>query len=162
MAGLVEAVYGYKRGDDGGCFAAALAAVRRFGGVLEHPAHSDAWHTFYLPEPPPTGGWVAGICGGWSCHVELGHYGLPARKQTWLYACGADHHLPELKWGPYLSDAPGGGWWLGKGRGHAPVGAQRMRGSSAANSRTPPELRDELLTIARSALPSLAILEAFA
>jgi hypothetical protein len=29
-------------GDDEGCFAAALAAVRRFGGVLEHPKDSRA------------------------------------------------------------------------------------------------------------------------
>lgn len=32
LAGLVEARWGYKRGDDGGCFAAALASVRRWGG----------------------------------------------------------------------------------------------------------------------------------
>ena len=32
-----------KKGEDGGCFAAALAAVRKWGGVLEHPASSNAW-----------------------------------------------------------------------------------------------------------------------
>ena len=39
------------KGDDGGCFAAALAAVRRFGGVLEHPEASSAWATFGLAAP---------------------------------------------------------------------------------------------------------------
>jgi hypothetical protein len=28
----------FRRGEDGGCFAAALTAVRNYGGVLEHPA----------------------------------------------------------------------------------------------------------------------------
>ncbi len=38
LAGLVQARWGSKIGDDGGCFASALANVRRCGGVLEHPA----------------------------------------------------------------------------------------------------------------------------
>lgn len=36
----------FKLGDDGGCFAAALNAVRTWGGVLEHPADSHAWRHF--------------------------------------------------------------------------------------------------------------------
>ena len=39
-------------GNDGGCFAAALAAVREFGGVLEHPAFSNAWEAHGLTRPP--------------------------------------------------------------------------------------------------------------
>jgi hypothetical protein len=39
-AGLVQARYGYRKGDDGGTFEAALGAVRTWGGVLEHPAFS--------------------------------------------------------------------------------------------------------------------------
>jgi hypothetical protein len=34
------------KGDDGGCFAAALAAVRKWGGILEHPWGSHAWAHF--------------------------------------------------------------------------------------------------------------------
>lgn len=88
----------FKLGDDGGCFAAALAAVRRFGGVLEHPADSHAFKAFGLNAPPRSGGWVAADgLGGAACYVEQGFYGHAARKPTWLYACGVT--LPELRWG---------------------------------------------------------------
>jgi hypothetical protein len=90
------------KGDDGGCFAAALAAVRRFGGVLEHPKASHAWRHFDLASPPKSGGWTpADYVGGWSCCVEQGHYGHRARKATWLYAVNTA--LPSLKWGPSAS-----------------------------------------------------------
>lgn len=76
-------------GDDGGCFAAALSAVRRFGGILEHPEASHAWPWFGLVRPPRAGGWIAAdLLGGWTCCVEQGHYGHPAAKATWLYAFG--------------------------------------------------------------------------
>ncbi len=87
----------YAKGDDNGCFAAALASVRRWGGVLEHPAYSHAWLAHGLPWPPATGGWQRDCTGGWCCHVEQGHYGHASRKPTWLYAVGTD--LPELRWG---------------------------------------------------------------
>jgi len=88
----------YKGGDDAGCFAAALAAVRRWGGVLEHPEASHAWRAFRLPKPPRAGGWVRGLCGGWCCCVEQGHYGHRVRKPTWLLYYGPEP--PELIWGP--------------------------------------------------------------
>lgn len=84
-------------GADGGCFAAALQAVRAWGGVLEHPADSRAWSYFGLAAPPRYAGWVqADAFGGWSCYVEQGHYGHLARKPTWLYACHTA--LPDLIW----------------------------------------------------------------
>lgn len=88
------------KGDDGGCFAAALAAVRQFGGVLEHPEASHAWDAFGIAKPPKSGGWImAGDdFGGFTCCVEQGHYGHRARKATWLYVVGVD--LVPLKWGP--------------------------------------------------------------
>lgn len=85
-------------GDDGGCFGAALAAVRAWGGVLEHPEGSHAWRAFGLNVPPRSGGWVvADWDGGWTCCVEQGAYGHRARKATWLYAHGVE--LPGLRWG---------------------------------------------------------------
>lgn len=86
------------KGDDGGCFAAALDAVRQWGGVLEHPAASAAWKAYGLIEPPRAGGWVvADWQGGWTCCVDQGHYGHRAQKATWLYAVGVA--LPSLTWG---------------------------------------------------------------
>lgn len=86
-----------KKGADEGCFASALASVRAYGGVLEHPADSHAWSAFGLNAPPRGGGWiVADFHGGWTCCVEQGHYGHRARKATWLYAHGV--YLPDLPW----------------------------------------------------------------
>lgn len=87
-----------KLGDDGGCFRAALSAVRLCGGILEHPEHSKAWAHFGIEKPPRKGGWVkADNFGGWTCRIEQGRYGHYAPKPTWLYAVGCD--LPELRWG---------------------------------------------------------------
>jgi hypothetical protein len=101
LAKFVQARYAqYRVGDDGGTFAAALAAVRRWGGVLEHPAKSLAWRAHGLLEPSCKlrGGWsVADDVGGWTCQIEQIHYGHRARKATWLYACHVD--LPSLLWG---------------------------------------------------------------
>jgi len=85
------------KGDDNGCFAAALDAVRRYGGVLEHPWGSHAWPHFGMNVPPRSGGWVRADEHGWTCCVEQGRYGHYARKPTLLYAVGCD--LPELEWG---------------------------------------------------------------
>lgn len=87
----------YKLGADGGCFAAALWAVRTWGGVLEHCADSLAWHYYGLTAPIRYAGWSkADNYGGWTCYVEQGHYGHFSRKPTWLYACKVK--LPELVW----------------------------------------------------------------
>jgi len=78
-----------KLGDDDGCFAAALYAVRTFGGVIEHPEASAAREWFGLPAAPRLGwGWSndADKYGGRSCVVAQGRYGHRARKLTWLYA----------------------------------------------------------------------------
>ena len=153
LAGLVEARWGHKRGEDGGCFASALRSVRTWGGVLEHPAYSDAWCAFDLPRPPRHGGWVRGLCGGWSAHVEQGRYGHVAKKATWLYAFGVE--LPSLQWG-HNADQKSQALvsWC---ENHVSSGERRPRVGKKQASRTPPAFRDVLLGMARSAHPQLAL-----
>jgi len=87
-------------GDDGGCFKAALVAVRKFGGVLEHPKDSQAWAKFGLPKPPMNGGWMRSLYScGWSCCIDQQHYGHPASKPTWLYWVGRGKPANDLIWG---------------------------------------------------------------
>ena len=85
------------KGDDNGCFAAALDSVRRYGGVLEHPWGSYAWAKFGINKPPREGRWIKADLHGWTCCVEQGRYGHYAPKPTLLYAVGCE--LPELEWG---------------------------------------------------------------
>jgi hypothetical protein len=146
-----------KLGDDKGCFAAALAAVRRWGGILEHPEGSHAWRAFELNTPPRWGGWVvADWAGGWTCCVEQGAYGHRARKATWLYAHGID--LPSLAWG----SAPGDFVRLDEGfhsieeRARAVKTGACQRLSANQRKATPSAFRDLLLSIARSARVSQA------
>lgn len=156
LASLVEATHGYRKGEDGGCFAAALTAVRKFGGVLEHPAFTAAWPHFGLHRPPRSGGWVvADYMGGWTCSVQQSAYGHTARKTTWLYAHGVE--LPSLIWG----NRGGAVAWCGRSqqdlrngrikRAPAAEGSiRRLRGHRA--SATPLPFRDLLLSMASSAL----------
>ena len=146
LAGLVEARWGHKRGDDGGCFESALLAVRKWGGVLEHPAWSDAWAAFDLPPPHTGGGWSRDIHGGWSCYVEQGRYGHVAKKATWLYA--VDCELPDMKWG-HIPDNESKALvsWCAN---DVKSGEKRPRVGRDRASATPTEFRDVLVGMARS------------
>lgn len=145
LAGLVQARWGHRIGDDGGTFAHALACVREFGGVLEHPAYSLAWDAFDLPVPPVSGGWVRGFCGGWSCYVEQGRYGHAAKKATYLYAFNVNP--PSMRWGhvPDVDVQAVVSWCGNRTWKHA----GRPRLGKRAASRSPIEFRDALLSIAR-------------
>jgi hypothetical protein len=139
------------KGDDNGCFAAALAAVRRWGGILEHPAASHAWAHFGLARPPRAGGWVKADDRGWTCCVDQLHYGHRAQKATWLYAVGC--RLPELIWGKSV-----GGVRLDEGFHSAAERKARKRYSGKLErlskhqrAATPPAFRDLLISIAQTA-----------
>jgi hypothetical protein len=145
MAPVNQARYGQKIGDDGGCFEAALAAVRRWGGVLEHPAVSLAWPAFHLPRPYAVG-WQRGFCGGFVAQIEQGNYGHRARKKTWLYAYGIDP--VSLKWGP----GPKPTAWISTDRPRTELAALGIDQLQRKEARaTPPAFRDLLLGIAATA-----------
>lgn len=96
LAYINQKRWGRKVGDDGGCFASALEAVRTWGGVLEHPANSYAWAAHGLADP--SGGvWHRTLDGGWVCEVSQAAYGHKARKLTWLYYIG-DREPRRLDW----------------------------------------------------------------
>lgn len=133
-------------GNDGGCFEHALYCVRRWGGVLEHPASSNAWAYFGLNKPPRYG-WGPHTCEtgvrlfvdgrrAWACEVWQSAYGHPARKRTWLY-CVSYERPADLDW----SRNPGThqvGWFDRK---------KPTLGKKAANA-TPPAFRDALIDLA--------------
>ena len=142
LAYVVQKRRGLKVGDDDGAFASALASVRRWGGVLEHPAFSYAWPAFGLPRPPRAG-WQATACGGWVAQVSQSAYGHRARKRTWLYYVGSNPP-PALNWSEPEPTAQVS--WC-KNHGNSPL--PRLGKKEA--SRTPPAFRDMLLSIARTA-----------
>ena len=90
---------------DAACALTAVKQVRKYGGVLEHPAMSNLWDDagrysrsakrtagqksrpkglFDLPKP----GEKPDRFGGYSIAVNQSDWGHPARKATWLYIVG--------------------------------------------------------------------------
>jgi hypothetical protein len=142
LASVNQKRWGAMIGDDEGCFQAALASVRQWGGVLEHPAYSLAWTHFGLPRPVSRGGWTSSMDdAGYSIEVSQSAYGHKARKRTWLYAVDTD--LPEL-----LTGDPRGEHVIGAG---VHSGQAMGRGRVAEPLKTPIEFRDVLISIAESA-----------
>ena len=138
---------GYRVGDDGGCFEAALRCVRTFGGVLEHPATSLAWKRYGLPRPAGFG-WARSLLDdGWVCSVSQAAYGHRAGKETFLYYIGPEP--PELDWRrPEATARVSSFRHFPKGE-YEPCESIRVRPAEA--SRTPPAFRDVLIGMARSA-----------
>ena len=137
------------KGDDSGCFASALASVRKWGGVLEHPAASSAWEAFGLCAPSRAGGWVnADFEGGWTCCIDQEFYGHRAQKATWLYACGVP--LPSLRWGKgYSRIRLEDGFHSAEERRRMVRTGVCQRLSHRERAETPIPFRDLLISIAR-------------
>lgn len=144
----------FRLGEDGGCFEAARDCVRRWGGVLEHPADSRAFRHFGLQVPKRGKGWSVPTpgCGGRTCYVEQGHYGHASRKPTWLYAVGID--FPQLVWAHCEQRIP---TWMINRYGYEKarrIGVVAMIGGkdkTKIRNATPIQFRDLLIAMARSA-----------
>ena len=140
-------------GDDGGCFAAALRAVRTWGGVLEHPRYSRAWRAFGIPHPPRGGGWQRLICGGWTCEVWQGRYGSPIPKPTWLYYFSPGGIAPaSLDWAMAV-ERRAAFTTLHRNDSRRPSRRSAITlMSTQQRSRTPDRFRDVLIAMARGAV----------
>jgi hypothetical protein len=116
--------------------------VRVCGGVLEHPASTDAWAAYSLPEPINTG-WNQIGTHDYVCEVWQSAYGHKANKRTWLYYRGSKPQ--ELNW-----DRPKGTHQIGF---HDQRGKDKNKPtiSGKAASATPILFRDALIALASNA-----------
>ena len=70
----------------------AVLQVRRWGGVLEHPAQSTLWPAAGLPKPRD-----ADAFGGWTLGIHQFEFGHRAKKATWLYIVGCEpRNIPPM------------------------------------------------------------------
>lgn len=124
------------RANDGGRFAHAVLMVKAWGGVLEHPAGSNAWARYALPRPVE-GAWTTDG-GFWVCEVWQSAYGHKARKRTWLLYRGPKPPDPDWRREPGTHQC---GWF------------DRIKPtlSKKEASRTPQAFADYLVSLARLA-----------
>lgn len=73
------------------CGPRAVEQVRKFGGVLEHPARSRLWDHCRLPKP----GRSPDSFGGITIVVDQCDWGHCAQKRTWLYLVRVET-IPEM------------------------------------------------------------------
>lgn len=130
-------------GNDGGCFSSALDSVRKFGGVLEHPAKTRAFAAHGIPKPSGIGWQHVGLH-EWVCEVWQSAYGHRANKATWLYYYGTNPPH-ELRW-----ERPIGTHQIGFHDQRGKAANKPTLGKREANA-TPIEFRDELLRLAIAA-----------
>ena len=136
----------YPGGDDGGCFASALASVRRFGGVLEHPAESHAWEAFDRATPKAGKGWMyAGRQFRWLPPPAAGLEAVLRSLAKRLWPRRAQAHVAAV-----LRQAPAIRAALGSRARHPPGWFDRNKPtlSKRAASATPRAFAEELIRLA--------------
>jgi hypothetical protein len=135
------------RADERNLARMAVALVREFGGVLEHPAWSSLWAAQKLPRPGERDAF-----GGWTLAAPQKWWGHRAEKDTWFYIVGlGPRDIPEM---PLKLGKAEGVIRLDKRR---PDGSHIRKGdadwvprlSAAENEHTPPALAEWLVELAR-------------
>lgn len=124
----------------------AVAQVRQWGGVLEHPSGSKLWGDQGLPPPGKRDKW-----GGHTVPIDQNWFGHRARKSTLLYVVGcapADMPLMPIVLGtaPCIIGTPGR--FNGKRLKRGDQG-WRPEVTHAEREHTPPELAIWLVELAR-------------
>lgn len=122
----------------------AVAQVRRWGGVLEHPVGSMLWTAAQLPFPGKRDGF-----GGWTMGIHQHSFGHRARKKTFLYIVGVEPtEIPDFPL--VLGDAE---YVIGD-VGRATAGTKRPEASKAERERTPEKLARWLVELASRCVKS--------
>lgn len=115
----------------------AAAHVRKFGGVLEHPAESTLWAHRGMPTP----GRAPDRFGGWAAEIRQCDWGHKAEKLTWLYIVGC--HPDDLPPLPARSEPTG----VIKPQRGVPRTLKIV--TKAEREHTPPALAEWLVELAR-------------
>lgn len=131
---------------------AAVDQVRRFGGVLEHPANSKLWEFCNLPPP----GYLPDQFGGSAVGLNQVDYGHCARKPTWIYVVGVDlraiRRIPRKEPTHWIGGSRGSGRDRnGHQRGLIPTGIKAC--SAQQRRRTPVAFAEWLIALAQTVAP---------
>jgi len=147
--------YAHRAHDSGETGPVAVAQVRRWGGVLEHPRASRLWPTCGLPRP----GGLPDAWGGYTVEVCQRDWGHAADKPTWIYVVG----LPPEQLPPMPPPTPARERWTPSRRVLDPgrLDSPRPRGtrgviecmSKTQRHLTPPAFAAWLVAIAAAAVP---------
>lgn len=120
----------------------AVARVREFGGVLEHPACSTLWPAAGLPAPGDVDAF-----GGWTFPIVQSWFGHRADKKTWIYVVGiVPAQLPDFPL--VLGEATHKIGSSGRRRDGSRL-KDRPEVTKAEREHTPPALADWLVECAR-------------
>lgn len=134
------AMFAKPRPDERNLARLAVALVREFGGVLEHPYGSKLWAAQMLPKQGERDQF-----GGFTLVIDQHWWGHRAQKRTKLYIVGIDP-----------GDVPDMPMKLGRAEfvvgdvGRASDGTDRPEISKAEREHTPPELAEWLVELAQS------------